>query len=392
MNKRIKRFLFKYCPILDLIRAKRLVNRVVNSVLFSFSEVKLAENNPDIITELLEKKKSELPTEFKKIENIITLLLDKIDFSNDEMIKTDMLFSYFAYGYTPNEYVCYGFKDKTLEQRRKFVSDRESVKYAYGLNRCSGVELFKDKSETYALFKNYYKRDLITIENKKDYDKFIYFTEKYDVFVKKNDKESCGRGVELVYRNNIYMDNFILFEKYLDEIKITGEKIILEELVHQSDIMSKFNSSSVNTIRCVTLKTKEGVVVPFCFMKVGRNGSFVDNGGAGGLLIGVDEETGILNTDAVDECGKRYERHPDTDIKFEGQKLPEWGQMISICIEMAEMIDSVKWIGWDMAHTDKGWVVIEGNHATEVIGPQATSSVGIRECLEDYLKYTKVLF
>lgn len=99
-------------------------------------------------------------------------------------------------------------------------------------------------------------------------------------------------------------------------------KFLCEELVHQHPDMSIYNKSSVNTIRCITFRTNKGIIVPFCFMRVGREGSFVDNGGAGGIIIGVNPNTGILNSDGYDEYNKRYEYHPDTHIRFKVAKYP----------------------------------------------------------------------
>ena len=160
---------------------------------------------------------------------------------------------------------------------------------------------------------------------------------------------------------------------------------MLEEVVHQSSKLAALNHSSVNTVRCCTLMLKKGIIIPWTFMKVGRNGCFVDNGGAGGILVGIDCETGVFNTDGVDEYGHRFEKHPDTGITFKNYSLPEWSSMIALCKEMAAMVPKVPWIGWDMAHTDHGWVIIEGNPLSEVIGPQSTMQKGIKDELERYI-------
>ena len=154
--------------------------------------------------------------------------------------------------------------------------------------------------------------------------------------------------------------------------------------MRQSAKTAVFNDSSVNTVRCITLKTKNDMLVPYCFMRTGRSGAFVDNGGAGGLFVGIDPETGVLGTDGVDERGVRYNAHPDSGLRFQGYQLPDWSKMISTCKEMAMQIPTVRMIGWDMAYTDKGWIVIEGNGLTEVIGPQCTWLRGIRKDIEDF--------
>ena len=111
---------------------------------------------------------------------------------------------------------------------------------------------------------------------------------------------------------------------------------LLEERVIQRKEMGCFNESSVNTVRCMTFKTRDGIVVPYCFMRTGRNGAFVDNGGSGGLLMGIDVTNGVVDTDALDEYGVKYETHPDSGIAFKGFVIPEWGELLAICKNAAE--------------------------------------------------------
>ena len=186
-----------------------------------------------------------------------------------------------------------------------------------------------------------------------------------------------GRSIELIDSENCGKSIRELFDEF-----IAGGKFIVEEKVQQSSIMSVFNESSVNTIRCITFNTKNGIIVPYCFMKSGRKGSFVDNGGAGGILVGIDKNTGVLNTNGFDEFNERYECHPDSKVPFYGFQLPDFEKAIEISKKMSAMIPSVKFIGWDLAHTDKGWVVIEGNGMSQLIGPQIVWEYGVKEEVE----------
>lgn len=149
--------------------------------------------------------------------------------------------------------------------------------------------------------------------------------------------------------------------------------------------MAKLNPSSVNTVRCITFCLGGNVQIPYCFLKVGRNGSFVDNGGAGGILAGIDVRSGKVNTCGYDEYNETYEIHPDTGVRFDGYQMPEWEKLKAICCKMSGMLPSVKCIGWDMAYTDDGWVVIEGNGMTQFIVPQIVYKKGIKKELLSYM-------
>ena len=162
-------------------------------------------------------------------------------------------------------------------------------------------------------------------------------------------------------------------------------KYIIEECVHQSECMSGLNPSSVNTVRCITFMTSQGIKIGPCFLKVGQGDSFVDNGGKGGILIGINSQNGILDTDGYDEFLRKYKKHPNTGTEFSGYQLPEWNQMINIVKEMSMQVPNVRYIGWDMAHTDSGWVVIEGNGGGQFIGPQIVWQRGFKEDIEKLL-------
>ena len=142
--------------------------------------------------------------------------------------------------------------------------------------------------------------------------------------------------------------------------------------------MGKVNASSVNTIRCITFNTEHGIQIGYCFAKFGRDGSFVDNGARGGLLVGVDRVTGYLVTDGYDEYGIKYCKHPDSSVTFKNYKLEKWDQLISICLEASSLIPSVRYIGWDLALTPDGWIIVEGNGGGQMIGPQTVFERGLK--------------
>lgn len=363
------------------IREKRILYRVVFQYRLHSRDISMIENNPEKKENIIRKHASRHVQKTEELNAIIDNILDVIPMENRNEIRQDMLFCYFAYGFTPNEYISYDFEKKSVQERKKYISDRGSVVLGHKLNDIDARRVFMDKEKTYERYKKYYGRKAICIKSKADFEKFTEFVGEYPVFVKKNVFESCGRSVELIDTTNNSIQKRTLFDSFLKE-----GKIILEEPVKQSAKISILNSTSVNTVRCLTLKIKSDIIIPWCFMKVGRKGSFVDNGGAGGILVGLDVQTGKMNTDGVDECGRKYEKHPDSNILFKGFQLPQWSEMIALCKSMASMEEKVNWIGWDMAHTESGWIVIEGNALSEVIGPQATSGSGIKEQMKKLLK------
>ena len=299
-------------------------------------------------------------------------------------IKEDMLFCRLAYGFIPSEYTGFAFENRVPEERKKFVSDLDISVFGYTVNDIVEIQKILDKAKMVRKFSNYLKRDVLLISSTDDWTAFERFVSNHPIFVKKKTFSCKGKGVELVDLSkadetaNGYFDRIIKEGTWL-----------LEECVIQSAEMAAFNSSSVNTIRVRTFKTRNGVDLRYCNLRTGRNGSFVDNGGSGGLLIGVNEKTGIVNTDGYDEFGEAYEEHPDSHVRFRGYQIPDWEELRKICIQGAEENPDMGYLSWDMAHTDDGWKVIEVNEVGQFVGAQLISGRGLKKELEAYKKAMK---
>ena len=142
--------------------------------------------------------------------------------------------------------------------------------------------------------------------------------------------------------------------------------------------MAALHPASVNTVRVLTLCGGGRVLFRRCFLKIGRAGVLTDNGAAGGIMAGIDPAAGAVCTDGVDETGARYTRHPDSGVTIPGFVLPAWDALTALCDALSLSVPAVRWIGWDAAHTDAGWVIVEGNAQSELIGPQAVAQAGLR--------------
>lgn len=350
--------------------------------LFTAKEIELLENSPEKISEAITRRLEALPdrgknklADLEKVYNCSPM--SKRPDVDEKALKEDMLFWHFAYGFTFNEYACYQFIDKDYVERRTFLSDRDSAWLCYDMNDMRQMRILADKALTYERFKQYYGREAIVISDESDFERFLSFIERHDRFVKKNTRESCGRSVELIELASVTVTPQELF----DTLIFQG-RIILEEVITQSAEICAFNPSSVNTLRCITIRTKNEIAAPFFFFKTGRAGMFVDNGAAGGIIVAVDGSTGVLGT-ATDEYGNRFDAHPDSGIPFSGFQLPDWRQLVDMCCEMSAKLPEIRIIGWDLAHTDQGWIAIEGNSMTESIGPQSTWLRGMRKTVEE---------
>ena len=73
-------------------------------------------------------------------------------------------------------------------------------------------------------------------------------------------------------------------------------------MVQQHCEMAEFNTSSVNTLRIVTMLCPDNtVIIPAAFLRMGRKGRCVDNFHFYGIAAAIDIETGIVKTTGVDK-------------------------------------------------------------------------------------------
>ncbi len=241
---------------------------------------------------------------------------------------------------------------------RTFVSEAERYTFRLAANDFSN-SLFADKADTYKRFARFYQRDAVIIDSDDDLQRFLGFVGKHPCFVYKMASSSRGNGVRLIERVE---DKEGFFRQMRH-----GGKALLEERIVQSSEMASFNESSVNTVRLSTYYTRNGVVIAHGFFRTGRAGSFVDNAAKGGVFAVLDVENGYLCSDGYDEFGGTYLKHPNSGTVFRGHRFSDWEQAKGICRSIAEEMPDVKYISFDLAHTDKGWSIVEINPSGQYI-------------------------
>ena len=297
----------------------------------------------------------------------------------------DAVFCCLAYQFLPEEYVCFRLEERTSEQRRAYMTSPYLMLLYSRLNSRQDSEVFRDKADTYALLGDCYGRQVVKIASEQDYPVFERFIADRQVIIKKPADGALGKGVE-----RIELAQYAGEERALFDALLKDGAVMLEDLLVQSAEMASFHPSSVNTLRCISFNTPEGVCVPFCLMRTGQGGAVMDNAGAGGIIFGIDEKTGVGNTDGCDEAGNRFRVNPDSGVAFKGFQVPEFEQAMALCRKVALRAPTVRCIGWDFAHTDQGWVVIEGNDRCQLIGAQMTRGRGLKKEFEDMVRKTGV--
>ena len=65
-----------------------------------------------------------------------------------------------------------------------------------------------------------------------------------------------------------------------------------------------------------------------------------------------------------------FDTHPITGVRFEGFEIPFFNEAVDLCKRAAMVVPQVQYVGWDVAITPSGPVIIEGNSFTGYDMPQ----------------------
>lgn len=143
----------------------------------------------------------------------------------------------------------------------------------------------------------------------------------------------------------------------------TEHGIIIEDYLEQHPTYTAFNASSVNTVRVLVRKLDNGEVKSLCaFLRVGRAGSLVDNGDAGGIIFPVDIETGLLEEGfSTKVFGVYHDSHPDTKVQMKGFELPFFKEVVALSEQALLAFPGINFAGTDIAITPDGPAVLELN-------------------------------
>jgi hypothetical protein len=304
----------------------------------------------------------------------------ELDKSHEKVILNDMIECSKKYKFSYPEYFLFNIESKSDKERSTFISDSERVDICEKLNTGKNQHIFDDKGKTAELFSAYYKRETLAFRTKKDAERLEAFLKRHKNAIVKPISSACGQGIMLLNgKSNIGASELVT--RFCTGLSGGG---IIEELIVQDEYMMALHPQSVNTVRIATIRMENRVVIFHPFFRVGRGESVVDNAGAGGIICAVDDKTGTVIA-AKDEKGHKYELHPDTQLPLIGFKLPEWQDAIDLAKELAMIVPSNRYTGWDLAHTNSGWVLVEGNARGQFLA-QIPLERGFKEEVTSYLK------
>lgn len=313
------------------------------------------------------------------IDESLKIFLSADQLKNSQYVKdviADIVLCHLKYGTNPTEYFCYGFLEKKDADRETYLPRQQkdiciATQIGRGWKEC--LDFTKDKNLFYKTMKPFFRREACRVEEQEDKAEFVKLFNKCGRLIVKPTRGGCGHGIEIISIADYKGEASAAFDSLIKK-----GAYIAEEVVEQDPRISRWNSSSINTFRIPVFRTKEGIKIFYPSIRIGRQGSIVDNAGAGGTFAAIDIETGIITTDGFDKHGNQFLVHPDSHIPYKGEQIPEWEALKTFVKEMHNaMPPEHKYIAYDMALSVRGWVVIEANWG-EISMPQIEFGRGLK--------------
>ena len=251
------------------------------------------------------------------------------------------------------DYEVFDFYNLTSKQRETIITRGINNRFVAILNNKEMANTLDNKLLFNERFNQFLKREWLNLKtaSKEDFTNFL--KGKTAIIVKPID-QACGRNVEKINVENI-SDANSLYASLTQK-----EQFLVEDCIVQHPNIASIYPNAVNTLRIVTVAKNNNVHIMFRSIRLGNSGNVVDNFNHGGLFTTIDED-GIIKKPAVDKKGNIYTSHPFTDANIIGFEIPLFNKAVEYVKTMAMCIPEVGYVGWDIAITEQGPVVVEAN-------------------------------
>ena len=295
----------------------------------------------------------------------------------------DMVRCGLRYGAGYNDYKICEFYNLTPQQRATYVTRGINNRIVQLLNDPAKVHVLNDKCAFNRHFAQFVRRGWMPMEDA-GFETFTSFMEHRDRIITKPLDDACGRGVEILEKAD-FADMQAMWE-YLNG----HNSGLIEDVIVQHPDISRLYPHAVNTYRIVTVCVEGQAHVVYAFIRMGNGGRAVDHINAGGMAAPIALETGVIEYPAFDKDSNYYDVHPTTGCPIVGYQLPHWQASLEMCLQAATQIAGIGYVGWDIAVSENGPQLIEGNpfpgHDILQMPPHVPDKIGMLPRFRQFVK------
>ena len=249
----------------------------------------------------------------------------------------------------------------------KWINDKVSMRYI--------LEPFKEHLPEYYfhILRRYgNKTDVVPLIDcpegyEQSYEGILHLLEDKGDLALKMSSGTHGIGFrKLSYRNGIYFMNNKFCHKE-DIIKYFDSRTafyVITNYVNSHRDIKNIYPNSTNTVRIMVIN-ENGIspIIASAFMRIGSSTTgVIDNVGFGGVSASVDLKTGHFynGEQNIEHIIYECKVHPDTGINIDGI-LPHWNTILEKIPLMCCFIPQLEFMGFDVAITNSGFIVLEIN-------------------------------
>lgn len=226
------------------------------------------------------------------------------------------------------------------------------------------------KMVSYNLDSNFFfEGEVFKVKNSEDL--FTFFNHVFDktklqsIFIKPL-AQYGGAGCFKINKNNLKEDI-----EHCNEYVI-GTGYIHEEVIQQHEVINKIHENCINSIRLLLYVDKNKIAnIIVAYMRFGVGKSVVDNVSSGGFQVGLNLETGTLQEKGYQDMefgGAEFYKHPTSGFLFKNFKIPYFKEVLDLTNKASDFLPD-RIIGWDIAITPNGPILIEANEYPSIFGP-----------------------
>lgn len=136
---------------------------------------------------------------------------------------------------------------------------------------------------------------------------------------------------------------------------------LIEERVRNTGILARLNPDCLNTFRVVTIKTRDGRWhCAATSVKIGAAGAVVDNNARGGVQLNLDAQGKPYSAYDFGAC-ELITHDENTGMDLLNLQFEGFHEVVALALTASRKLHVLGTIGWDIAFTDQGPMIIEGN-------------------------------
>lgn len=296
---------------------------------------------------------------------------------NKFLVYLDLQFIFWILRYYPeNYYSCRLWKKKKSDWFYYYGSIYDPLQrkaLRRDIHKVENIDIFENKYTCYCYCRNW---DLPVPETIIVFNPAYSGFDRFKMELRENPtqefilKFNSGKGGSGIMEPSMDGQSFFLShhgEKFnIDQVTIKKD-LILQEKIIQNEVLNKI-SKALNTIRIITLlKPDDDVCILGAYMRFGVGESLVDNLSSGGVGVKLNLRDEKLEGCAYDRHWNIFEKHPDSEVCFDGFELPYIPEILALVKKAQKLFYFHKLLGFDIAITPNGPVIVEINAEPDMI-------------------------